>query len=101
MLCWQPFGRPVVPLVYIRNSGASAGMEHRLDGLPGVAGEQLVDEEVAAVDHRGLRRVLAGVAPPDEHLVDLLAFLGRHVERLVGLDLVVDQLAGRGSSRPW
>ena len=27
MLCWQPFGRPVVPLVYIRNSGASAGMD--------------------------------------------------------------------------
>ena len=27
MLCWQPLGRPVVPLVYIRNSGASAGMD--------------------------------------------------------------------------
>ncbi len=27
MECWQPLGRPVVPLVYIRNSGASAGIE--------------------------------------------------------------------------
>ena len=27
MLCWAPFGRPVVPLVYMRNSGASAGMD--------------------------------------------------------------------------
>ena len=27
MECWQPLGRPVVPLVYIRNSGASAGMD--------------------------------------------------------------------------
>jgi hypothetical protein len=27
VLCWQPFGRPVVPLVYIRNSGASAGID--------------------------------------------------------------------------
>ena len=27
MLCWAPFGRPVVPEVYIRNSGASAGIE--------------------------------------------------------------------------
>src|SRR6478736_163281 len=24
--CWQPLGRPVVPLVYIRKSGASEGM---------------------------------------------------------------------------
>ena len=27
MLCWAPLGRPVVPLVYIRNSGASAGID--------------------------------------------------------------------------
>ena len=27
MLCWQPLGRPVVPLVYIKNSGASAGID--------------------------------------------------------------------------
>ena len=27
MLCWAPFGRPVVPEVYMRNSGASAGMD--------------------------------------------------------------------------
>ena len=27
MLCCAPFGRPVVPLVYIRNSGASDGIE--------------------------------------------------------------------------
>jgi YCII-related domain-containing protein len=27
VLCWQPLGRRVVPLVYMRNSGASAGMD--------------------------------------------------------------------------
>ena len=54
---------------------------------------QLVDEEVAALDHRALRAVLARVAPPDEHLVDLEALLARRRDRLVGLDLVVDQLA--------
>ena len=27
MECWAPFGRPVVPEVYIRNSGASAGID--------------------------------------------------------------------------
>ena len=25
MECWQPLGRPVVPLVYMRKTGASAG----------------------------------------------------------------------------
>ena len=34
MECWQPFGRPVVPLVYIRNSGASAGMDTGSTVLP-------------------------------------------------------------------
>ena len=27
MECWQPLGLPVVPLEYMRNSGASAGIE--------------------------------------------------------------------------
>ena len=66
----------------------------RLDGLPGVPGKHFVDEEVPAVDHRGLRLVLAGTAPPDQHLVHVVAFLGRHGEGLVGLDLVVGHLAG-------
>ena len=74
MLCWQPFGRPVVPLVYIRNSGASAGMDTG-STTPRVVGQQFVDEEVPAVDHRARRAVLARVAPPDQHLVDLEALL--------------------------
>src|SRR5713226_15389 len=66
----------------------------RLDGLADVLREQFVDEEVPAVDHRGLRRVLTGVAPPDQHLVDVLALLGRRRQGLVRLDLVIGQLAG-------
>ena len=61
--------------------------------LAAVLAEQLVDEKVPALDHRSLGRVLAGVPPPDQHLVDLGAFLARRRHRLVGLDLVVDQLA--------
>ena len=38
MLCWQPFGRPVVPLVYIKNSGASAGIDTGSTVLPRVFG---------------------------------------------------------------
>jgi hypothetical protein len=58
-----------------------------------VLGQHLIDEDVAAADHRGLRGVLAGVAPPDENLVDLLALLAGCRQRLVGLDLMVRQLA--------
>ena len=38
MLCWQPFGRPVVPLVYIRNSGASAGIDTGSTVFPACSG---------------------------------------------------------------
>ena len=38
MLCWQPLGRPVVPLVYIRNSGASAGMDTGSTVFPAYSG---------------------------------------------------------------
>src|SRR6516164_9785506 len=61
----------------------------RLDGPAPVLGENLIDEEVPAIAHRGRRGVLASVAPPDQHLVDLLALLGRLREGLVGLDLVI------------
>ena len=60
---------------------------------PRVLGEQFVDEEVAPRRHRRRRRVLAGVPPPDEHLVHFLALPGRLVERFVGLHLVVGELA--------
>jgi hypothetical protein len=91
-------------LAALRAAGGAAGVHQeqrrlgghgdRLDGLSCVLDEHFVDEEVPAVDHRGLRRVLAGAAPPDQHLVDFLPFLGRHVEGLVGLDLVIGYLAG-------
>ena len=93
MVCWQPFGRPGAAGVH-QEQRRLGGHGDRLDGLPGVFGEHLVEEEVPAVDHRGRRGVLAGVAPPDEHLVDVLSLLGRLLEGLVGLDLMVGQLAG-------
>ena len=65
----------------------------RLDHPPPVVREQLVDEEVPAGDHRALRRVPAGVPSPHQHLVDLDALVARLRHRLVGLGLVVDQLA--------
>ena len=64
----------------------------RLDDLALVRGQQVVNEDVPPLDHRGLGRVLAGVAAEDENLVDLLALLGRGLDRLVGLDLVVEQV---------
>jgi hypothetical protein len=38
VLCSQPLGRPVVPLVYIRNSGASAGMDTGSTVFPACSG---------------------------------------------------------------
>src|SRR5580700_1423914 len=64
----------------------------RLDDLALVRGQQVVNEDVPPLDHRGLGRVLAGVAAEDENLVDLLALLGRGLDSLVGLDLVVEQV---------
>ncbi len=55
--------------------------------------QQLVDEEVAPLDHRTLRRVLAGVPPPHQHLLDRDALLARGLDRLISLGLVVEQLA--------
>ena len=90
-------------LAALRAAGGAAGVHQeqrvgrlqrdRLDDLALVRGQQVVDEDVAALDHRRLGRVLAGVAAEDEHLVDLLAFLRRRFDRLVRLDLVVEQLA--------
>ncbi len=57
-------------------------------------GQQLVDEKVAIWRHRRLRGVLARVATPDEHLVDFLTLPGGLFERLVRLDLVVDEVTG-------
>ena len=65
----------------------------RLHLLPTVRVQQLVDEEVATLDHRALRVVLAGVPPPHQHLLDLLTLLAGSRDRLVGLGLVIDQLA--------
>ena len=66
---------------------------HRLHLLPTVLVQQLVDEEVATLDHRALRVILARVPPPHQHLLDLLTLRARGRDRLVGLGLVVDELA--------
>ena len=58
-----------------------------------ILADDIVDEDVAALHHRGLRRVLAGMAPEDQHLVDLLAERRGPGHGLVGLDLVIDQVA--------
>src|SRR3984885_1947955 len=49
---------------------------HRLDDLALVRGEQVVDEDVPPLDHRGGGGVLARVTAEDENRVDVLAFLG-------------------------
>src|SRR6185312_16277536 len=65
----------------------------RLDHRAPVVGEEVVDEDVTALHHGGLGRVLAGEPPPDQDLVDLLALLASGLDRLVRLDLVVEQVA--------
>ena len=61
--------------------------------LPAVVAEQIVDEVVPALDHRALGVVLAGDPPPHEHLLDLDPLLASLLNRLIGLHLVVDQVA--------
>ena len=93
--CWQPFGRPVVPLVYIKNSGASAGMDTGSTVCPACSASTSSTKKSRPSTIGVVEAVLAGVAPPDEHLVDVLSLLGRLLDRLVGLDLVIGQLACR------
>ena len=69
------------------------GQRDRLHQLAVIGAEHLVHEEVPALGHGGLRAVLAGVAPPHQHLVDPLALLPRLGHGLVGLHLVVDEIA--------
>ena len=69
---------------------------HRRHDLAAVAGQHVVDEEVAALGHRRLRGILARVAPPDQDLVHVLALLVRLGQRLVRLHLVV----GQGAAAP-
>ena len=61
--------------------------------LPAVVLEEIVDEVVTAVDHRALRVVLAGDPPPHEDLLDLGPLLVRLLDCLIGLLLVIDQIA--------
>ena len=86
-------------LAALGSAGGAAGVHqeqrrlgrhgHRRDDLVPVIGEDLVDEEVPALHHRRLGGELAREAPPDQHLLDLGAFLAGRLDRLVGLDLVV------------
>ncbi len=62
---------------------------HRVDvGVPVIL-DHLVDDEVAARHQRPRARALAGMALPDEDLLDLVALRGRIVARDVGLLLLV------------
>ena len=65
---------------------------HRFHDPAAVVDEQVVDEEVAAGDHRAGRRVLAGMSAPHEHLLDLVPEPPGGLHRLVGLRLMVDEL---------
>ena len=90
-------------LASLRPAGGAAGVHEkerrfrghgdRLDHPSSVVRDHLVDEEVTPLDHRALGRVLARLTPPDQDLVDLEPLLLRDRQRLVGLGLVVDELA--------
>ena len=56
--------------------------------------QQFVHKVVAAIDHRCLGVVPAGVTVPDEHLVHGVALIGGALHGDVGLALVVDETAG-------
>ena len=66
---------------------------HRLHDFATIVGEHLVNEEVAALYHLGLRRVFPGVPAPDEDLIDLEPFLLGGGDGLFRLDLMIQQLA--------
>src|SRR5579859_1579446 len=93
---------PCAVLAALRSGGGAAGVHeeqrrlgrhrHRIYALALVVGQQVVDDEVTAVDQGRLGRVLAGVALPDQDLFDLVPLLLGHGDRLVGLHLVVEQL---------
>ena len=52
MRCWQPLGLPVLPLVYMRNSGASASMGTGSTICAGIVREDFVHEEIASFHKR-------------------------------------------------
>ena len=91
MPCWHPLGLPVVPLVYIRNSGSSAVHAFRFHPGAIVFFQLVIDEKVAPVDHGGLGGVLAGIALPDQHFVDLLTVFFRMLDGDVRVLLVVEE----------
>ena len=94
MLCSQPFGRPVVPLEYMMNSGASAAYHTGATVFPRwlPSSSSMKTSRPSAIGV--CEAYWPGVAAPDEHLVHLLPLLARHRDCLVGLDLVVRQLTG-------
>src|SRR5579863_10152352 len=66
---------------------------NRLDDLPAVVFQQVVNKEIPTLDHRTLRGILTRIPSPDQDLLHFNPlFMGRF-HRLVGLGLVVDQLS--------
>ena len=65
----------------------------RLDGAIPVILQHVVDEVVALEDHGRIRSVLVGIALPDQHLIDVLAFLLGGINGNVGARLVIDPAA--------
>src|SRR5258707_14929564 len=55
--------------------------------------QDLVDEEVAAHDHRCVGRIFSGIASPHQDLVDPLAVFGCRFHGDIGASLVVHPLA--------
>ena len=65
---------------------------HRLDALATVLRQKVIDDEIASFDELRLAGVLARMALPDEHFLQLVAVLRRLGHRDVGLLLVLEEL---------
>src|SRR5712691_9775999 len=93
VLCTQPLGRAVVPLVYMRNSGASAGMDTGSTVLPFCSVSSSSTQKSRPLTHSAFDEFCPTWRRPHHHLVDLVTELCRSRERFVGLDLVIEQVA--------
>jgi len=86
-------GLPVVPLVYMRKSGASASRETGSTDLAAIIFQNIFDEIIAFADHSVLGHSFAGIAAPDEDFVDVVAFFLCGLHGDVGVAFVIDPLS--------
>jgi hypothetical protein len=89
----SPLWLPSRPACVHEEQGGLGCHGDRLDHRAALFLQELVHEEVPAGHHAGLRCVLAAVPTPHQHPVNLVAELSRLRQRLLGLGLVVEELA--------